>query len=126
MAKRKSIHIEGMEHGAPIPNGVVIGNMIFSSAISGKDAKTGVLSSDPEEQADAMFRNLRLFMETAGGTPENIAYMKVYLKEEKLRDSVNKAWVKMFPDEHDRPARHAMKTELRGNNLFQIEVIAVL
>ncbi len=126
MAKRKSIHIEGMEHGAPIPNGVVIGNMIFSSAISGKDGKTGVLSSDPDEQADAMFRNLRLFMETAGGTPENIAYMKLYLKEEKLRDSVNKAWVKMFPDEHDRPARHAMKTELRGNNLFQIEVIAVL
>ena len=38
MARRKSIHIKGMEHGAPIPNGVVIGNMIFSSAISGKDA----------------------------------------------------------------------------------------
>ena len=41
MAKRKSIHIQGMEHGAPIPNGVVIGNMVFSSAICGKDAKTG-------------------------------------------------------------------------------------
>ena len=26
MAKRKSIHIKGMEHGAPIPNGVAIGN----------------------------------------------------------------------------------------------------
>jgi len=126
MARRKSIHIKGMEHGAPIPNGVVIDNMIFSSAISGKDAKTGVLSPDPDEQAEAMFRNLRLFMETAGGAPENIAYMKVYLKEEKLRDSVNKAWLKMFPDEHDRPARHAIKTELRGDNLFQIEVIAVL
>jgi len=126
MAKRKSIHIKGMEHGAPIPNGVVIDNMIFSSAISGKDAKTGVLSPDPDEQAEAMFRNLRLFMETAGGAPENIAYMKVYLKEEKLRDSVNKAWLKMFPDEHDRPARHSIKTELRGDNLFQIEVIAVL
>ena len=107
MAKRKSLHIKGMEHGAPIPNGVVIGNMIFSSALSGKDAKTGVLSPDPDEQAEAMFLNLRLFMESAGGTPDNIAYMKVYLKEEKLRDSVNKAWLKMFPDEHDRPARHA-------------------
>jgi enamine deaminase RidA (YjgF/YER057c/UK114 family) len=126
MARRKSVHIKGMEHGAPIPNGVVIDNMIFSSAISGKDAKTGVLSPDPDEQAEAMFRNLRLFMETAGGAPENIAYMKVYLKEEKLRDSVNKAWLKMFPDEHDRPARHSIKTELRGDNLFQIEVIAVL
>ena len=126
MAKRKSFHIKGMEHGAPIPNGVAIGNMVFSSAISGKDAKTGILSPDPDEQAAAMFRNLSLFMETAGGSPANIAYMKVYLKEEKLRDSVNKALIKMFPDEHDRPARHALKADLRGEVLFQIEVIAVL
>jgi len=65
-------------------------------------------------------------METSGGTPDNIGYMKVYSKDEKLRDSVNKAWLKMFPDEHDRPARHAIKAELRGEVLFQIEVIAVL
>jgi 2-iminobutanoate/2-iminopropanoate deaminase len=126
MTKRKSLHIQGMEHGAPIPNGVVIGNMIFSSAISGKDANSGVLSKDPDEQAEAMFRNLRLFMEAAGGAPDNIGYMKVYLKEEKYRDSVNKAWLKMFPDEHDRPARHAIKVDLRGDNLFQIEIIAAL
>jgi enamine deaminase RidA (YjgF/YER057c/UK114 family) len=126
MAKRKSIHIEGMEHGAPIPNGVAMGNMIFSSAISGKDAQTGVLSTEPDEQAEAMFRNLQLFMQKAGGTPDNIAHMTVFLKEEKHRDSVNKAWLKMFPDEHDRPARHALKAELRGQILFQIEVIAVL
>jgi 2-iminobutanoate/2-iminopropanoate deaminase len=126
MAKRKSIHIPGMEHGAPIPNGTVVGNMVFSSAISGKDAKTGVMSPNPDEQAEAMFRNLRLFMESAGGTPGNIGYMKVYLKEEKYRDSVNKAWLRMFPDEHDRPARHALKAELRGEMLMQIEVIAVL
>ena len=61
-----------------------------------------------------------------GRTPDNIASMKVYLKDEKLRDAVNKAWLKMFPDEHDRPARHALKVELRGEVLFQIEVIAVL
>lgn len=126
MAKRKSIHIPGMEHSAPIPNGVVIGNMIFSSAISGKDAKTGVLSPDPDEQAEAMFRNLGLFMKAAGGSTEQIALMTVFLKEEKYRDSVNKAWLKMFPDDHDRPARHALKVELRGDVLFQIEVIAVL
>jgi enamine deaminase RidA (YjgF/YER057c/UK114 family) len=115
-----------MEHGAPIPNGVVIGNLIFSSAISGKDAETGVLSADPDQQAEAMFRNLRLFLEKAGGTPDQIAHMKVYLKEEKYRDAVNKVWLKMFPDEHERPARHALKVELRGEVLFQIEIIAVL
>ena len=49
-----------------------------------------MISDDPDEQAEAMFRNLRLFMETAGGSPDNIAYMKVYLKDEKYRDNVNK------------------------------------
>jgi enamine deaminase RidA (YjgF/YER057c/UK114 family) len=126
MAKRKSIHIKGMEHGAPIPNGVVIGNMVFSSAIGGKDAKTGVLSDDPDEQAAAMFRNLALFMESVGGSPDNIADVKLYLKDEKYRDHVNGPWEKMFPDEHDRPARHALKVDLRGKNLFQIEIVAVL
>jgi 2-iminobutanoate/2-iminopropanoate deaminase len=65
-------------------------------------------------------------MESVGGTPDNIGYMKVYLKEEKYREAVNRAWLKMFPDEHDRPARHAVKAELRGEALFQIEAIAVL
>ncbi len=32
----------------------------------------------------------------------------------------------MFPGEHDRPARHALKQELRSEVLFQIEVIALL
>lgn len=123
---KRSVHVPGMEHGAPIPNGAVVGNMIFSSAISGKDAKIGMLSPDADQQAEAMFRNLRQFMESVGGTPDNIGYMKVYLKEEKYREAVNRAWLKMFPDEHDRPARHAVKAELRGEALFQIEVIAVL
>ena len=46
MAKRKNFHIKGMEHGAPIPNGTVIGNMVFSSAISGKDAGRNSLGRD--------------------------------------------------------------------------------
>jgi len=126
MARRKCVHVKGMEHGAPIPNGVVIGNMVFSSAIGGKDAQTGVLSENPDEQAEAMFRNLALFMENAGGSVDNIAHVKLYLKDEKYRDNVNAPWEKMFPDEHDRPARHALKVDLRGKNLFQIEIIAVL
>jgi 2-iminobutanoate/2-iminopropanoate deaminase len=126
MAKRKGIHLEGLAHGAPIPNGAVVGNMVFSSAISGKDPGTGVIPSDPGEQARAMFRNLRLFMEHAGGTPDDIGYMKVYLREEKYREFVNQAWLEMFPEPDNRPARHAIKVELRGELLFQIEVIAVL
>jgi 2-iminobutanoate/2-iminopropanoate deaminase len=126
MAKRTVVEIPGLSHGVPIPNGAKIGNMIFSSAISGKNTETGKLSQDPDEQADVLFRNVQKFMELAGGTPENIGHMTVYLKDEKDRESINKAWLKMFPNQHNRPARHALKAELRGGLLFQIEIIAVL
>lgn len=127
MAKlRQIITIPGTPHGAPIPNGAKIGNMVFSSAIGGRDVEKKALPEDPDEQAAAMFKNLRTFMEQAGGTPDNIAHMTVFMKDEKYRDNVNTEWEKMFPNADDRPARHALKAELRGGMLFQIEVIAVL
>jgi len=126
MAKRTVIEIPGLAHAVPIPNGAKIGNMVFSSAISGKNTETGKLPPDPDEQAEVLFRNIEKFMQLAGGTPENIGHMTVFLRDEKYRDSMNKAWLKMFPDEHNRPARHAVKADLRGEVLFQVELIAVL
>jgi enamine deaminase RidA (YjgF/YER057c/UK114 family) len=124
--KREVIEIEGMSHNAPIPMGAKIGNLVFSSAISGRDPETKKLPANPDQQAEALFQNLRRFMKEAGGAPDNIAHMTVFLKEEHYRDSINKEWLKMFPDETNRPARHAIKVELRGEMLFQVEVIAVL
>lgn len=126
MAKREIIELPGLAHGAPIPMGTKIGNMVYSSAISGKNGKTQELPADPDTQADVLFDNIRTFMELAGGSPDDIIHMSVYMKEEEYRDSINKAWLKMFPDEHNRPARHAVKSPLRGNVLFQIEIVAVL
>lgn len=126
MAKRKVIEIPGLAHQAPIPMGARIGNIVYSSAISGIEPQTKSPPQDPDKQAEALFRNIRTFMKQAGGTPEDIIRMTVYLKEESYREAINKEWLKMFPDEHSRPARHAIKIELRGEVLFQIELIAVL
>jgi len=126
MAKRKVIEIPGLSHNAPIPLGAKIGSMVFSSGISGRNPETKVIPQEPDRQAEMLFQNIRKFMELAGGTPENIGHMTVFLKEEKYRESINKEWVKMFPDESDRPARHAVKADLRGELLFQVELIAVV
>lgn len=126
MAKRESIEIPGLAHGAPIPMGSKIGNLVYSSAISGRDAATGEVPGDPDAQAETLFENIRKFMELAGGSPDDIVRMTVYMKEEEYRGSINEAWLKMFPHEHDRPARHAVKSPVRGEALFQIEVVAVL
>jgi enamine deaminase RidA (YjgF/YER057c/UK114 family) len=127
MAARQSIDLAGMSHGVPIPNGCKIGNIVFSSAFSGRDASSGNIPEDPDAQAEVLFNNIRAFMEAAGGTPENIGHVTVYLKENGYRESINKEWLKMFPDEHSRPARHAIEAPIRGNGLyFQVELIAVL
>ena len=115
-----------MPHGVPIPNGCKIGNMVFSSGIAGRDTDKNSIPEDAKEQARAMFKNVRTFMEQAGGSPENIAYMKVYLKDEQYRDALNEPWLEMFPDEHSRPARHSLPAQIRGGYYFQVEIIAVL
>src|SRR5438093_1575624 len=121
MAARQSINLEGQAHGAPIPNGCKIGNMVFSSAIGGRDPVSGKVPDDPEEQAQVLFKNIRAFMQAAGGSPDNIAHVTVLMKDDGQREAINKPWLEMFPDENSRPARHALQAPIRGAGLlFQI------
>ncbi len=126
MAERKSIDIAGVRHGAPIPFGSKIGNMLFSSGIHGQDPSTGELSPDPSRQAECVFRNVAELLKAAGGTPDHIGRMTVFIKDNSLREYVNREWLNMFPDEHSRPARHTMVHNLPGGMLVQVEIIAVL
>ena len=52
--------------------------------------------------------------------------MTVFVKDDSVRDAVNVEWLKCFPDPLDRPARHTLVQELRGDMLLQLEVIAVV
>ncbi|WAH35700.1 RidA family protein [Alicyclobacillus dauci] len=127
MSGRRSIEIEGVTHGnTPIPQGARIDKFIFSSAIAGVDPQTGEIPDDARRQAELVFQHVRTFMETAGGSPENIGRMTIYLQDEMYRDFVNEEWVKMFPNPESRPARHATATNLRRGALIQVDLIAVL
>ena len=48
--KGRSIHVDGVQHGAPIPMGARVGNMIFSSGIIGADPSTGKIPEDLDSQ----------------------------------------------------------------------------
>jgi 2-iminobutanoate/2-iminopropanoate deaminase len=118
LASVQSIHIPGMDHRAPIPAGAKVGNIVMSSPISGRELGTNRLPEDPDEQAAVMFRNIRAFLEQAGGGPENMVHLTLFVKDIK--------WIKMYPDENQRPARHAIESDTRGAGLFQVEVMAVI
>lgn len=108
MEKRRSIDVAGARHQNPIPSASRIGPFVMSGAISGADPATGKVPEDLNAQCAAMFANVRRVIETAGGTPDDIIKMTVWITDRALRPTLNKYWVEMFPDEHSRPARHTV------------------
>ena len=126
MAKRQSIDLDYMAHGAPIPMGSKIGNVVYSSAIGGYSESLGKTPEDAEGQAKAIFENIRNFMKAAGGTVDDIIKVQVLFKEGTSLESINKEWLAMFPDEHSRPARHAENPNRLPQGFFALEVVAVI
>jgi 2-iminobutanoate/2-iminopropanoate deaminase len=123
----RSLEVPGVTHGAhPIPMGARVGNMIFSSGISGKDPATNTLPPDAASQARFAFQHLRTLVENGGATMADVGHLTVFIKDGSVRDAVNAEWLKHFPDPHDRPARHTLVHELAGAMLLQLEAIAVV
>jgi 2-iminobutanoate/2-iminopropanoate deaminase len=127
MSKRQVLEVPGVGHGnAPIPMGVKVGNMVFSSGVMGQDPETHKLPDDPARQTELMFQHVKTLVEAAGGSTSDIAHMTIFLKDNANREHINREWLKMFPDEHDRPARHILMYELAGAMAVQCEIVAVL
>jgi len=125
MARREVIELEGFAHGNPIPVAVKIGGMVYTGGVAGTN-EAGVTSTDPDQQIGQVFKNLKRIIEAAGGTVADIAKIDVKLRDMTHRPIVNKHWLAMFPDEHDRPARHTSQADLPGTLAIQVEMVAVL
>ena len=126
MSKRRSIEVAGLQHENPIPVASQIGPFLVSGGIFGKDPNTGTIPPGIEEQCALLFANIRLILAAAGGTPEDILKLTVWLKDKAHRLHVNKEWLAMFPDAHSRPARHSLLSpDLPGAALVQGELLAI-
>ncbi len=111
MEKRRSINVSGASHVNPIPSASRRGPLVVSGAISGTDPATGKIPEDLDEQCRLMFDNVRRIMEAAGGGPDDIVKMTVWITDRALRPILNKHWVAMFPDAASRPARHTLASD---------------
>tara|TARA_R110002167_G_scaffold49932_1_gene145931 strand:+ start:298 stop:687 length:390 start_codon:yes stop_codon:yes gene_type:complete len=126
MAKRQSVNFPGFSHANPIPNASRIGNIMMSSVISGRDPDGSGLPEDLAGQIVNIFKHVRSAVETAGGTPDDILRITFYVKDPAVgRPALNEEWVKMFPDENSRPARHTLTLAGSGPNLVTCEFTAV-
>ena len=127
MGRRLSIDVPGFGHDNPIPAACKVGPFLISSGVSGKEPYTGKMLEGLEAQCAQMFATVRQILEIAGGSPEDIVKMNVWMKDRSQRDTLNVGWLEMFPDEHSRPARHTFAApDLPVSMLVQCEVFAVL
>lgn len=126
MSRRKSIHIDGFAHKNPIPNASVIGNMLVTGVIMGRDTRSETVPDTIEEQCAIMFRHVRDIVEAAGGTTDDIIKMSVWLKNPADRSALNAEWTAMFPDPESRPARHAFSLDSDSIVMVQCDFMAVL
>jgi 2-iminobutanoate/2-iminopropanoate deaminase len=125
VAKRESMHIPGLvRHKNPIGHCTRIGNMLFSGAIGGY-GKDGALPDSVDAQVTNAFANMKILVEGAGFGLGDVAKVTVFMKDTSNREAINREWLKLFPIEHDRPARHALKSDFDGKTLVQLEIVAV-
>lgn len=123
---RKSIHVKEFAHKNPVPAACRIGNLVFSGGIHGLDPATGALAEGIERQCALMFQHVGRIVAAAGGAPGDIIKMTFWMNDKSLRGALNAEWLKMFPDEKSRPARHVMQGQFDGGMLVQCDFVAVL
>lgn len=127
---RRSIHVAGFSHVNPIPAGCRFGNFLITGAITGLDTTTGKMGATLDEQCANIFGHMREIVTQAGGGPEHIVKVTVWhdgtLSETASRSVLNREWLKMFPDENSRPARHTIKTELEPGRYLVCDMMAIL
>ena len=128
MGRRQIIEGHGLpKHPQPFPTAVKVGNVVCSSAVGGQDPTTGKAPDSPEAQIKNAFGHITTILKLAGGSPADVVKITVHLKDKAMRDLVNQEWIKMFPDEKDRPVRHTLTApDLPGANIIQLEMMAVL
>ncbi len=126
MNKRDSFYSKGFAHKNPIPNACQIGNIIVTGVIIGKDPSTGILPESLDEQCACMFRQIRVIMEEAGSSTDDIIKITVWMKDSSDRSALNREWLAMFPDPDSRPARQAMVMDMSGGMLVKCDIMAVM
>ncbi len=113
-----------LERGQERPMASRIGNLLFTSGISGVDPKSGTLPDGAERQFAKAFENLVALLGSAGVGPEAIGLLTVWIPGRSHRAFINKDWLQLFPSA-DRPARKTNQAPLPAGVEVQLMAACV-
>jgi 2-iminobutanoate/2-iminopropanoate deaminase len=120
--KREPLEIPGLSHKDPLPMGARLGQFVFSSVIAPEDPKDGKRVAGPLAQIDRCFENMKLMMQSAGGTDAGINHAWVFMKDFTYQPAMVERWVKDYPTFGDRPARKTLPYDLAGETQIQVQL----
>jgi len=120
---RRSIAIDGLAHQTSIPVGSKTGPLFASSVIAPFNPGTREVPDSIEAQYENIFRHAALMLEAAGGGWQNLTKMEFWLAQAADRPALEPFWIKHFPDENSRPARH---THVGGVKRMSASIIAYI
>jgi len=117
---RQRIEVEGLAHRDPLPNGVRIGDYVFSSVIVPQDLATAKTVEGPERQTDQCFDNMRVFMEKAGGSVSDVVLQWVYLSDFAYQAYMVDVYLKAWPIGGYQAARKTFRYPMNGQIQMQV------
>lgn len=109
----------------PYSQGIITGNMIFTSGQLPMNVETGEMPDDITAQTRQSLENVKAILEEAGSAMENIIKATVYLSDMENFGAMNEVYASFFSGDY--PARSAFQVaKLPKDALVEIEVIAEL
>jgi 2-iminobutanoate/2-iminopropanoate deaminase len=110
----------------PYSQGVIVGNLLFTSGQIPLDPATGNLINDDITKAtERVMLNIKAILEEAGTNLNNVVKTTVLLKDMNDFEKVNEVYGKFFIEQQ--PARSCFQVgKLPKDSLVEIEVIAAI
>jgi enamine deaminase RidA (YjgF/YER057c/UK114 family) len=102
--------------------GARAGSLVFSSVLDGSDPQTGELSTDSGEQVRQAFRNVDALMRQAGGDARGVNHIWAFVRAPADAALMLAAYLEMFPDAGDRPARKTVIYPLPAGLNLQLQI----
>ena len=120
---KKFIAEKGPKAVGPYSHAVQVGDLIFCSGMVGSDPETGELKEGVEAQALRALENMKIVLEDAGYSINDVAKTIVFLDNMDDFEKINKVYGDFF-GEH-KPARSCVEVaRLPKGALFEVECVA--
>src|SRR5581483_3102607 len=108
------------------PLGIRLNDTIYAGGISGRDAATGELAPDLESQTALVLHHLKALLERGDAGLDNLARCVAYVTTPEHREPVDAAWLRLWPDERDKPAFKILTgAALPPGELIRLDALAL-